>query len=164
MYVYILKWGVEEEEERWERVRDLFLGWAFSLSLENFAVEEGNGVETHPGIPPLSMWFARVTSLLQTSNCHFLRPRTPQWTLPVCIPTLMFTFTAPTSRYNLATSNKCINYRLEERLQQNEELPRVYIYIYILQKISATSKHTVFFFFFFFFCEKKYSISIRLKI
>lgn len=27
---------------------------------------------TYPATPPLSMWFASVTSSLQTSNCHFL--------------------------------------------------------------------------------------------
>ena len=37
----------------------------------------------YPGKPALSMMFARVTSFDQTSNCHFLSPRTPQWTLKI---------------------------------------------------------------------------------
>ena len=35
---------------------------------------------------PDSKWFAMVTSVLQTSNCHFRSPRTPHKTLPECIP------------------------------------------------------------------------------
>lgn len=56
---------------------------------------------TYPALPPASMWLASVTSLDHTSNCHFLRPKTPQWTLPLWIPTLMLTFTPVTSRTSL---------------------------------------------------------------
>lgn len=52
-------------------------------------------------MPPLSMWFASVTSLDHTSNCHLTRPSTPQCTRPVWMPTRMFTFTAITSRTSL---------------------------------------------------------------
>lgn len=57
--------------------------------------------EPYPGMPPLSMLLASVTSLLHTSNCHLRRPRTPQCTRPVWIPTLMFTFTPITLRTSL---------------------------------------------------------------
>lgn len=52
---------------------------------------------TRPGSPPDSMWLARVTSLDQTSNCHFRRPRTPQSTRPVWMPTRMFRMTSVAS-------------------------------------------------------------------
>lgn len=42
-----------------------------------------SGALTHPALPPASIWLASVTSLDQTSNCHFLRPRTPQCTRPL---------------------------------------------------------------------------------
>lgn len=54
--------------------------------------------QTYPATPPLSMWLARVTSSLQTSNCHLRRPRTPQSTLPVCMPIRMSTFMPVASR------------------------------------------------------------------
>ncbi|KAG7253618.1 hypothetical protein CRUP_027259 [Coryphaenoides rupestris] len=47
----------------------------------------------HPALPPASMWLASVTSLDHTSNCHFLRPSTPQCTRPLWMPTRMFTLT-----------------------------------------------------------------------
>lgn len=56
---------------------------------------------THPARPPASMWLARVTSLDHTSNCHFRKPRTPQCTRPLWMPTRMFTFTPVTSRTSL---------------------------------------------------------------
>lgn len=56
------------------------------------------GRQTYPATPPLSMWLARVTSSLQTSNCHLRRPRTPQSTLPVCMPIRMSTFMPVASR------------------------------------------------------------------
>lgn len=55
----------------------------------------------YPAWPPASIWLASVTSLDQTSNCHFRRPSTPQCTRPLCMPTRMFTFTPVTSRTNL---------------------------------------------------------------
>ena len=65
---------------------------------------------SYPGIPPDSIWLARVTSLLHTSNCHFLSPNTPQCTRPVCIPTRMFTFTPVTSRTSLQSKDNTLNY------------------------------------------------------
>ena len=59
------------------------------------------GPDTHPARPPASMWLARVTSLDHTSNCHFRRPRTPQCTRPLWMPTRMITFTPVTSRTSL---------------------------------------------------------------
>lgn len=59
---------------------------------------------SYPGRPPLSMWLARVTSSLHTSNCHFRRPRTPHSTLPVWIPILMSTLKPVASRTNLRAS------------------------------------------------------------
>ena len=41
---------------------------------------------THPGIPPASSLLAMVTSLDQTSNCHFRSPSTPHSTDPECTP------------------------------------------------------------------------------
>ena len=43
---------------------------------------------TYPGNPPDSIWFANVTSLDQTSNCHFCSPITPHSTDPEWIPIL----------------------------------------------------------------------------
>lgn len=60
----------------------------------------------HPGTPPASIMLARVTSLDQTSNCHFLRPSTPQCTRPVWIPTRMFTSVPVTFRINLKKTRK----------------------------------------------------------
>ena len=42
-----------------------------------------DGKYTYPGSPPDSIMFASVTSLLQTSYCHFLSPSTPHNTRPV---------------------------------------------------------------------------------
>lgn len=56
---------------------------------------------THPAIPPLSMWLAKVTSSLHTSNCHFLSPKTPQSTFPVWIPIRISTLKPVASRTNL---------------------------------------------------------------
>ena len=67
-------------------------------------------VETYPAWPPASIWLANVTSLDQTSNCHFLRPSTPQCTLPLWIPTRMFTFTPVTSRTSLQ-DHRILNYQ-----------------------------------------------------
>lgn len=53
---------------------------------------------TYPGRPPDSMWFAVVTSSDHTSYCHFFKPRTPLWTLPMCTPTLMLRLTPVASR------------------------------------------------------------------
>lgn len=61
---------------------------------------------THPGTPPDSMWLAKVTSSLHTSNCHFRSPSTPQRTFPVWIPILMSTLNPVASRTNLKTG-KC---------------------------------------------------------
>lgn len=58
-------------------------------------------VETDPGSPPASIMFARVTSLDQTSYCHFLNPRTPHSTRPVCNPTRMFRSTSVASATDL---------------------------------------------------------------
>lgn len=44
---------------------------------------------TYPGIPPDSMWFAMITSLDQTSKCHFLLPSTPHITEPLWMPMRM---------------------------------------------------------------------------
>ena len=52
---------------------------------------------THPASPLASMWLAVVTSLDQTSYCHLRRPRTPQRTRPVWIPTRMFSCTSVAS-------------------------------------------------------------------
>ena len=65
----------------------------------------------YPGMPPDSMLLAKVTSLDQTSNCHLRRPRTPQWTRPVWIPTRMLTFTPVTSRTKLQFSHKLTEFR-----------------------------------------------------
>lgn len=72
---------------------------------------------SYPGMPPLSMWLAKVTSFDQTSNCHLIRPKTPQWTLPVWMPTRIFTFTAITSRTKLRIKND-----KEERKKTYENL------------------------------------------
>lgn len=56
---------------------------------------------SYPAFPPASIWLASVTSLDQTSNCHLRSPRTPQWTRPLWIPTLMFTLTPVTSLTSL---------------------------------------------------------------
>lgn len=45
---------------------------------------------THPGIPPDSMWFAIITSFDQTSKCHFLLPNTPHITEPLWMPMRIF--------------------------------------------------------------------------
>lgn len=60
-----------------------------------------NGESSYPGKPPLSMWLAKVTSSLHTSNCHFRRPSTPHSTFPVWIPILMSTLKPVASRTNL---------------------------------------------------------------
>lgn len=64
-------------------------------------------IKAHPGKPPLSIWFARVTSSLQTSNCHFRKPSTPHNTLPVWMPILMSTLNPVASRTNLQSVNNC---------------------------------------------------------
>lgn len=74
---------------------------------------------TNPAFPPASIWFARVTSLDQTSNCHFLSPSTPQCTLPLWIPTRMFTFTPVTSRTSLQKTEE------EEKKQPQRNNQRV---------------------------------------
>lgn len=58
-------------------------------------------VINYPGKPPLSIWFANVTSSLQTSNCHFRKPSTPHNTFPVCIPIRISTLNPVASRTNL---------------------------------------------------------------
>lgn len=58
-------------------------------------------LHTHPATPPLSMWLARVTSSLHTSNCHLRRPSTPHNTLPVWIPIRISTLKPVASRTNL---------------------------------------------------------------
>ena len=50
-------------------------------------------LQSYPGNPPASISEASVTALDQTSNCHFLSPRTPQWAFPEWIPTRIFTST-----------------------------------------------------------------------
>lgn len=64
---------------------------------------------TYPGMPPLSMWLAKVTSFDHTSNCHLINPNTPQCTRPVCIPTRIFTLTAITSRTKLSKGNEQVS-------------------------------------------------------
>lgn len=61
----------------------------------------GVTVSTNPGSPPASITFASVTSFDQTSYCHFLRPRTPHSTRPVCRPTRMFRSTSVASTTDL---------------------------------------------------------------
>lgn len=56
---------------------------------------------TDPGSPPASIMLASVTSLDQTSYCHFRSPRTPHSTRPVCKPTRMFRFTSVASATDL---------------------------------------------------------------
>ena len=56
---------------------------------------------THPGSPPASITLASVTSFDQTSYCHFLRPRTPHRTRPVCKPTRMLRLTSVASATDL---------------------------------------------------------------
>lgn len=73
--------------------------------------------DTYPALPPASIWLANVTSLDQTSNCHFLSPSTPQCTLPLWIPTRMFTFTPVTSRTNLWETTKQSKYLWLTRYQ-----------------------------------------------
>lgn len=67
---------------------------------------------SYPGSPPLSIWLARVTSSLHTSNCHLRRPSTPHSTFPVWIPILMSTLKPVASRTNLRVQGdtvwKCI--------------------------------------------------------
>ena len=65
---------------------------------------------TYPGRPPDSMWFAVVTSSDHTSYCHFFRPRTPLWTLPMCTPTLMLRLTPVASRTLLFGSKSNITH------------------------------------------------------
>lgn len=61
---------------------------------------------TYPGRPPDSIWLAKVTSSLHTSNCHFLRPRTPHRTFPVWIPIRMSTSNPVASRTNLRRTRR----------------------------------------------------------
>ena len=61
--------------------------------------------QTYPGNPPDSIILASVTSLLQTSYCHFFSPRTPHNTRPVCIPTLIFRLTSVDSHTDLMMKN-----------------------------------------------------------
>ena len=58
---------------------------------------------TYPGIPPDSILLAKVTSSLQTSNCHLRKPMTPQRTLPVWTPIRMSTLVCVISRTALKT-------------------------------------------------------------
>lgn len=60
---------------------------------------------TDPGSPPVSITLARVTSLDQTSYCHFRRPSTPHSTRPVCKPTRMFKLTSVASATDLQEQN-----------------------------------------------------------
>ena len=46
----------------------------------------------YPGTPPDSIWFAKLTSSLHTSNCHFRSPITPHNTFPVWTPIRISTF------------------------------------------------------------------------
>lgn len=70
---------------------------------------------TYPATPPLSIWLARVTSSLQTSNCHLRKPKTPHKTLPVWIPIRISTFMPVASRTCLGkrTQKKEIAQRLK---------------------------------------------------
>lgn len=61
---------------------------------------------TYPARPPDSILFASVTSSLQTSNCHFLRPSTPHNTLPECIPIRISILLPVASRTNLQLHTK----------------------------------------------------------
>jgi len=71
----------------------------------NTGWEDHDGGElSYPGRPPLSMWLAKVTSSLHTSNCHFRKPSTPHSTFPVWIPILMSTLNPVASRTNLQDS------------------------------------------------------------
>jgi len=63
--------------------------------------DHDSGESSYPGRPPLSMWLAKVTSSLHTSNCHFRKPSTPHSTFPVWIPILMSTLKPVASRTNL---------------------------------------------------------------
>ena len=64
------------------------------------------GPWTHPGIPPDSMLLARVTSLDQASNCHFLLPRTPANRVPEWMPTRMSKEETPVSLRTLLKKQK----------------------------------------------------------
>ena len=73
-------------------MRHLFLLWHFhNLFLEI-------SYNSYPGIPPDSILLAKVTSSLQTSNCHLRKPMTPQSTLPVWTPIRMSTLVCVISR------------------------------------------------------------------
>ena len=58
-------------------------------------------LRSYPGSPPASILLASVTSFDQTSYCHFRRPRTPQRTRPVWMPTRMFSWTSVASTTEL---------------------------------------------------------------
>ncbi len=57
--------------------------------------------KAYPAMPPASILFASVTSLLHTSYCHFFKPRTPHSTLPVWSPTRMLRLTSVDSHTDL---------------------------------------------------------------
>lgn len=75
-------------------------------------------VATYPGRPPDSMWLASVTSCDHTSNCHFLRPITPQSTLPEWTPTLMLMSISVASR----TCLEEISVKLKAQYEHNMHL------------------------------------------
>lgn len=77
---------------------------------------------THPGIPPDSSLLAMSTSQDQTSNCHFLRPRTPHSTEPEWIPMRMSMSCLVRERTYLKDESRSVSgYRKQKRIQKFTE-------------------------------------------
>ena len=84
-------------------------------------------MHAHPGSPALSMMFASVTSLLQTSNCHFLRPSTPQWTLTL-ERTLGKSWPSNAQPCNISTNFATYDIEQRNRIQRQLKLSIYFIW------------------------------------
>lgn len=99
---YILKictlkiWIIFHKLHPYQNWKSVSHPWAHRYAFFFFQVNM-----SYPATPPLSMWFARVTSSLHTSNCHLRNPSTPHRTLPVWMPIRMSTLNPVASRTNL---------------------------------------------------------------
>lgn len=97
-YVYT---AVGQESYYQYMLEDKQTYWYFSSQFSPKSWQEFKMFPAHPGSPPASIMLARVTSLDQTSYCHLRRPSTPHSTLPVWIPTLIFSCTSVASTTDL---------------------------------------------------------------
>lgn len=75
---------------------------------------------TDPGNPPASITLAKVTSLDQTSYCHFLRPSTPHSTRPVWRPTRIFKSTSVASTTDLREKKGLCGETVIEKIYRQE--------------------------------------------